>query len=121
MALHAHALITRDKHYIVADGEVRLVNDARGRVAERQRWPDGLQSAVEHKEGLQVSMQAEILDQILVETVAREYSLITGMSGTAVEAAERLAEDLELKTRVVPTNRPCVLAARPAVPRRSAA
>ena len=108
VALHAHALITRDKHYIVADGEVRLVNDARGRVAERQRWPDGLQSAVEHKEGLQVSMQAEILDQILVETVAREYSLITGMSGTAVEAAERLAEDLELKTGVVPTNRPCV-------------
>ncbi len=108
VALHARALVERDVHYIVADGQVRLINDARGRVADRQRWPDGLHAAIERKEGLEVTAQAEILDQMLVETVARQYRSITGMSGTAFEAAERLAEDLDLKTGVIATNHPCI-------------
>ncbi|WP_344337671.1 accessory Sec system translocase SecA2 [Brevibacterium salitolerans] len=107
VALHAHALVTRDVDYVVAEGRVRLVDDARGRVAARRRWPDGLQEAVERKEGLEVTGQAEILDQMLVETVARGYRTITGMSGTAAEAAERLEEDLGLTTGAVPTGRPC--------------
>lgn len=108
VALHAHALVERDVHYLVTDGRVQLVNDARGRVADRQRWPDGLHAAIERKEGLEVTGQVEILDQVLVETVARGYRTLTGMSGTAVEAAERLAEDLEIKTGVIPTHRPCI-------------
>lgn len=108
VALHAEALVERDVHYLVSDGQVRLINDTRGRVADRQRWPDGLHAAIERKEGLEVSQQAEILDQMLVETVARGYQSITGMSGTAFEAAERLSEDLDLKTGVVPTNHPCI-------------
>ncbi|MGO1921673.1 MAG: accessory Sec system translocase SecA2 [Microbacterium sp.] len=108
VALHAHALVERDVHYLVTDGRVQLVNDARGRVADRQRWPDGLHAAIERKEGLEVTGQAEILDQVLVETVARGYRTLTGMSGTALEAAERLAEDLDIKTGVIPTHRPCI-------------
>ncbi|WP_436326362.1 accessory Sec system translocase SecA2 [Brevibacterium sp. FAM 27836] len=106
VALHARALVERDVHYVVIDGRVQLVNDARGRVADRQRWPDGLHAAIERKEGLEVTGQAEVLDQILVETVARGYRTLTGMSGTALEAAERLSEDLSVKTGAIPTNRP---------------
>ncbi len=108
VALHAHALVERDVHYLVTDGRVQLVDDARGRVADRQRWPDGLHAAIERKEGLEVTGQAEILDQVLVETVARGYRTLTGMSGTALEAAERLAEDLGITTGVIPTHRPCI-------------
>ncbi|MGO1699719.1 MAG: accessory Sec system translocase SecA2 [Micrococcaceae bacterium] len=108
VALHAHALVERDVHYLVVDGCVQLVNDARGRVADRQRWPDGLHAAIERKEGLEVTGQAEILDQVLVETVARGYRTLTGMSGTALEASERLAEDLDIKTGLIPTHRPCI-------------
>lgn len=52
LALHAKALLIRDVHYIVKDGKIDLVDASRGRVAELQRWPDGLQAAVEAKEGL---------------------------------------------------------------------
>lgn len=110
VALHAQVLVVRDVDYIVSEGQVRLVNDSRGRVADRQRWPDGLHAAIERKEGLESTGQAEILDQILVETVARGYRSITGMSGTALEAAERLAEDLDLTTGAIPTNLPCIRA-----------
>lgn len=108
VALHAQALVERDVHYIVTDGQVHLIDDTRGRVADLQRWPDGLHAAIERKEDLKVSQHSEILDQMLVETVARGYQSITGMSGTAFEAAERLAEDLDLKTGVIPTNEPCI-------------
>lgn len=108
VALHAHALVERDVHYLVVDGRVQLVNDARGRVADRQRWPDGLHAAIERKEGLEVTGQAEVLDQVLVETAARGYRTLTGMSGTALEAAERLSEDLDIKTGAIPTHRPCI-------------
>ncbi|QHB99428.1 accessory Sec system translocase SecA2 [Epidermidibacterium keratini] len=108
VALHAEALVKRDVQYVVEDGRVQLVSDARGRVVERQRWPDGLHSAIERKEGVAVTAQAEVLDQVLVETVVRRYRSMTGMSGTALEAAERLSEDLQLRTGVVATNRPNV-------------
>ena len=50
VALHAHVLLQRDVHYIVRDGAVHLINSSRGRIAQLQRWPDGLQAAVEAKE-----------------------------------------------------------------------
>ena len=52
LALHAEALLRRDVDYIVRDGKVELVDEFRGRVAQRRRWPDGLQAAVEAKERL---------------------------------------------------------------------
>lgn len=108
VALHAEALVKRDVQYVVEDGRVQLVSDARGRVVDRQRWPDGLHSAIERKEGVAVTAQAEVLDQVLVETVVRRYRSMTGMSGTALEAAERLSEDLQLRTGAIATNRPNV-------------
>src|SRR6202042_2956705 len=71
VALHAHALLRRDVDYIIRDGEVRLISASRGRVAELQRWPDGLQAAVEAKEGLAASESGEILDSITVESLVR--------------------------------------------------
>src|SRR5205814_2284325 len=50
LALHAEALLRRDVDYIVRDGRVELIDEFRGRVAQRRRWPDGLQAAMEAKE-----------------------------------------------------------------------
>src|SRR5690606_34059871 len=41
VALHARALVERDVHYVVVDGRVQLGDDARGRIADRQRGPHG--------------------------------------------------------------------------------
>ncbi len=108
VALHAQALVHRDVDYVVTGGRVRLIDDACGRIAQRQRWPDGLHAAIERKEGVAVTAQAEVLDQILVETVVRGYRGITGMSGSALEAADRLAEDLDLHTGVIGTHHPSI-------------
>jgi preprotein translocase subunit SecA len=84
LALHAHALLRRDVDYLVRDAKVELINVARGRVARSQRWPDGLQAAVEAKEGLAASPTGEVLDLIIVQALIGRYQTVCGMSGTAV-------------------------------------
>jgi preprotein translocase subunit SecA len=113
VALHAHALLQRDVDYIVRDGAVHLVSQSRGRVARRQRWPDGLHAAVEAKEGLAASESGEILDTITVQSLVRRYRTICGMTGTAVAAGEQLREFYGLEIAVIPPHRPCVRADDP--------
>jgi preprotein translocase subunit SecA len=108
VALHAHALLQRDVDYIVRDGAVHLINESRGRVAQRQRWPDGLHAAVEAKEGLVASESGEILDTITVQSLVRRYRTICGMTGTAVAAGEQFREFYGLEIAVIPPNRPCI-------------
>ncbi|MEU6711715.1 accessory Sec system translocase SecA2 [Nonomuraea sp. NPDC046802] len=108
LALHAHALLARDVDYIVRDGKVQLINPSRGRVALLQRWPDGLQAAVEAKEALPPSEKGEILDSITVQGLISRYPQICGMTGTAVAVNEQLGEFYGLKVAVIPPNRPCV-------------
>jgi preprotein translocase subunit SecA len=108
VALHAKALLHRDVDYIVRNGKVRLISVSRGRVARLQRWPDGLQAAVEAKEGLAASEAGEILDSITIEALIRRYPTICGMTGTAVTVGEELREFYKLEVAVIPTNRPCV-------------
>lgn len=101
LALHAKALLIRDVHYIVSDGKVALVDASRGRVAELQRWPDGLQAAVEAKEGLDVSEGGRILDSITLQALMGKYPIVCGMTGTAVEATDQLRSFYGLHVSVI--------------------
>ena len=101
LALHAKALLIRDVHYIVDDGKVALVDASRGRVAELQRWPDGLQAAVEAKEGLKVSEGGRILDSITLQALMQRYPTVCGMTGTAVEATDQLRSFYDLHVSVI--------------------
>lgn len=113
VALHAHALLQRDVDYIVRDGAVKLISDSRGRVAQLQRWPDGLHAAVEAKEDLAASSTGEILDTITVQSLVHRYRTVCGMTGTAAAAGEQFREFYGLEIAVIPPNRPCVRADEP--------
>jgi preprotein translocase subunit SecA len=113
VALHAQALLHRDVDYLVRDGRVQLINLSRGRVARLQRWPDGLQAAVEAKEALELSDSGEILDSTTVQSFVGRYPTVCGMSGTALAAGEQLRTFYDLRVAVVPPNLPCVRADEP--------
>jgi preprotein translocase subunit SecA len=108
LALHAEALLKRDVDYLVRDGKVHLVNTNRGRIAKLQRWPDGLQAAVEAKEALGASESGEVLDSITVQALVTAYPTICGMTGTAVVVAEGLLEFYKVEVAVIPPNKPNV-------------
>ncbi|NED67184.1 accessory Sec system translocase SecA2, partial [Streptomyces sp. SID10244] len=83
VAMHAQYLLERDIHYIVRDGGVHLINASRGRVAQLQRWPDGVQAAVEIKEGLSQTDSGEVIDTMTVQALIGRYPRVCGMTGTA--------------------------------------
>ena len=106
LALHAHALLTRDVHYIVRDGKAALIDASKGRVADLQRWPDGVQAAVEAKEGLAVTEGGRILDTITLQALMHRYPMVCGMTGTAVEATDQLRSFYDLRVSVIDRNEP---------------
>ncbi|MCK7676464.1 accessory Sec system translocase SecA2 [Corynebacterium sp. CCM 9186] len=105
LALHARELLIRDVHYIVRDGKVALIDASRGRVADLQRWPDGIQAAVEAKEGLVVTEGGRILDTITLQALMGRYPTVCGMTGTAVEATDQLRQFYDLRVSVIDRNR----------------
>ncbi|AOS92346.1 accessory Sec system translocase SecA2 [Mycobacterium intracellulare] len=106
VALHAHVLLQRDVHYIVRDDAVHLINSSRGRIAQLQRWPDGLQAAVEAKEGIETTETGEVLDTITVQALINRYATVCGMTGTALAAGEQLRQFYKLGVSPIPPNKP---------------
>ncbi len=106
VALHAHVLLQRDVHYIVQDNAVHLINSSRGRIAQLQRWPDGLQAAVEAKEGIATTETGEVLDTITVQALINRYATVCGMTGTALAAGEQLRQFYSLGVSPIPPNKP---------------
>jgi preprotein translocase subunit SecA len=108
VALYAHYLLQRDVDYIVRNGTVELVDEMRGRVAQRRRWPDGLHAAVEAKEGLSPSAEGEVLGTITVQAYIGLYQTLCGMTATAVHVGDQLREYYKLEVAVIPPNTPCI-------------
>jgi preprotein translocase subunit SecA len=107
-ALHASTLLRRNVDYIVRDGRIELVDEFTGRVVDNRRWPDGLQAALEAKEGLPIRPGGRILGSITLQHFLRRYPGLSGMTATARPAARELEHLYDLKVVVIPPNKPCV-------------
>jgi preprotein translocase subunit SecA len=106
VALHAHVLLVRDVDYLVRNDAVELIDEMRGRVAQRRRWPDGLHAAVEAKEGVDATPEGEVLGNITVQAYIGLYQQLSGMTATAVNVGDQLREYFKLEVAVIPPNRP---------------
>jgi preprotein translocase subunit SecA len=107
-AMHAEVLLDRDVDYIVRNGRVELVDELTGRVVDDRQWPDGLQAAIEAKEGLDLQPEGRILGSITMQHFVLSYPRLAGMTATAQPAAEELKDVYGLEVVVIPTHRPCV-------------
>jgi len=105
-ALHAQVLLRRDVDYIVRDGRIAIVDEFTGRVMPDRHWPDGLQAALEAKEGLQRRPDGQVLTSMTLQRFLRGYGQLCGMTGTARDAADELRAFYGLDVVVIPTHRP---------------
>ena len=112
-SLHAHALLRRNVDYLVKDGVIESVDEFKGRIAENRRWPAGLHTAIEAKEGLALKTQGRILGSITLQNLISLYPVVCGMTGTAATQAEELRLVYGLEVEVIPTNRPMIRADLP--------
>ena len=103
-ALRAQLLYTRNKDYIVQNGQVIIVDEFTGRLMPGRRWSEGLHQAVEAKEGVKVNPENITHATITLQNYFRKYEKLAGMTGTAVTEAEELATIYKLDVIEIPTN-----------------
>lgn len=104
--LRAHKLFTKDKDYIVRDGEVMLIDEFTGRMMQGRRLSDGLHQAIEAKEDVDIKPENVTLASVTFQNYFRLYDKLAGMTGTALTEAEEFAEIYGLGVVEVPTNLP---------------
>ena len=107
-SLKAKDLFKRDREYLVADGEVRIVDENTGRVLAGRRYSEGLHQAIEAKEGVTVKAENQTLATITLQNYYRTYDKLAGMTGTAKTEEVEFLEIYELGVVEVPTNRPLI-------------
>ncbi|MCI7304822.1 MAG: preprotein translocase subunit SecA [Trueperella sp.] len=105
-AIKAKELFTRDQDYIVADGEVLIVDEHTGRVLPGRRYNEGMHQAIEAKEGVTIKAENQTLATITLQNYFRLYDKLSGMTGTAETEAEEFASTYDIGVVPIPTNRP---------------
>lgn len=104
-ALRAQTMMTRDKDYVVKDGEVVIVDEFTGRLMYGRRYSDGLHQAIEAKEGLEVQRESQTLATITFQNYFRMYDKLAGMTGTAKTEEQEFIKIYGLPVLQVPTNK----------------
>ena len=107
-SLHARALLDRDVDYLVKDGAIESVDEFKGRIAQNRRWPAGLHTAIEAKEGLALKTQGRILGSVTLQNLIGLYPKVCGMTGTAATQMDEFRMIYGLEVEVIPTNRPVI-------------
>jgi preprotein translocase subunit SecA len=104
-AVRAKALFTKDKDYVVKDGQIVIVDEFTGRMQPGRRWSEGLHQAIEAKEGVAIQQETRTFASITYQNYFRLYKKLSGMTGTAKTSAEEFFKVYGLNTIVVPTNK----------------
>ncbi|MDE3107269.1 MAG: preprotein translocase subunit SecA [Acidobacteriota bacterium] len=105
-ALRAKELFHRDKDYLVAQGEVKIIDEFTGRTLDGRRWSDGLHQAVEAKERVKIQEENHTWATVTLQNYFRMYDKIAGMTGTAETEAAEFGNTYGLSVVPIPTNRP---------------
>ncbi len=95
-----------DRQYVIRDGEIVIVDEFTGRLAEGRKWRDGIHQAIEAKEEIEVSVPTGQAARITVQDLFHRYRHIGGMTGTASTSAAELRKIYKTPVVLVPTNRP---------------
>lgn len=107
-ALKAKELFLKDRHYIIKNSEVIIIDEFTGRIMNGRRWSDGLHQAIESKEGVPVQKENRTLASITYQNLFLLYNKLSGMTGTAKTEETELDKIYNLQVVSIPTNKPCI-------------
>jgi preprotein translocase subunit SecA len=107
-ALSARMFYERGKNYVVQDDKIAIVDEFTGRMMPNRTWSEGLHQAVEAKEGISITDPNETVARLSFQRFFRLFPHLSGMTGTAIEAADEFWRIYKLPIYPVPTHRPCI-------------
>ncbi|HID78790.1 MAG TPA: hypothetical protein EYP56_22695 [Planctomycetaceae bacterium] len=105
-ALFARYFLRRDVHYVVDGEAIQLVEETTGRIFADRSWRGGLHQAVQAKERLPITYENQSLARISRQRFYQLYQTLSGMTGTALEAAGEFWQLYRLRVLPIPLNRP---------------
>ncbi len=107
-ALVAREFYHRDKQYIIEGDKMVIVDEFTGRPMPQRTWREGMHQAIEAKEGIPISDPTETIARLSFQRFFRCFYKLSGMTGTAREAAGEFWQAYNLPMVTIPTNRPCI-------------
>ncbi|WP_122262314.1 preprotein translocase subunit SecA [Ornithinimicrobium cerasi] len=107
-AIKAKELFSRDKDYVVMDGQVMIVDEHTGRILPGRRYNEGMHQAIEAKEGVEIKNENQTLATVTLQNYFRMYDKLAGMTGTAQTEAAELHQIYKVGVISIPTNRPMI-------------
>ncbi|WP_434080399.1 preprotein translocase subunit SecA [Sanguibacter sp. Z1732] len=105
-AIKAKELFTRDKDYVVLNGEVLIVDQHTGRILAGRRYNEGMHQAIEAKEDVAIKAENQTLATITLQNYFRLYDKLSGMTGTAMTEAAEFQNTYNVGVVEIPPNRP---------------
>ena len=103
-SLRANYIMLRDVEYVVAGGEVKIVDQFTGRILDGRRYNDGLHQAIEAKESVDMKEETATLATITYQNYFRLYKKLSGMTGTAKTEEEEFLNTYNMRVICIPTN-----------------
>jgi preprotein translocase subunit SecA len=107
-ALVARELFHLNKQYIIHEAKVSIVDEFTGRAMPNRSWREGLHQAIEAKEGIPMTDPTETLARMSFQRFFRLFPKLSGMTGTAWEAADEFWRIYHLPVVRIPTHKPCM-------------
>jgi len=107
-ALIAREFFHRDQQYIIEGDKLVIVDEFTGRPMPQRAWREGMHQAIEAKEGIPVSDPTETIARLSFQRFFKCFHKLSGMTGTASEAAGELWQVYGLPTITIPSNKPCI-------------
>lgn len=107
-ALRANKVMKRDVEYIVQDGKIALVDQFTGRIMAGRSYSEGLQQALQAKEGLEIEPETKTLATITYQNFFRLFKKLSGMTGTAKTEEQEFIDVYNMRVNVIPTNKPMI-------------
>ena len=106
-AVKAKELFTKDKDYTILEEDgnqvgIGIIDSFTGRVLDGRRWSDGLHQSIEAKEGIPVSERSQVIAKVTYQSLFRQFSRLSGMTGTAMTDAGELEKIYDLRVSPVP-------------------
>ena len=106
-AVKAKELFTKDKDYTILEEDgnqvgIGIIDSFTGRVLDGRRWSDGLHQSIEAKEEIPVSERSQVIAKVTYQSLFRQFSRLSGMTGTAMTDAGELEKIYDLRVSPVP-------------------
>jgi len=103
--LKAYSLFEKDQEYVIAEGQIKIVDEQTGRIMEGRRYSDGLHQALEAKENVKIEAATQTYATVTLQNYFRMYKKLAGMTGTAETEANEFWDIYKLDVVVIPTNK----------------